>query len=125
MATIKASLFTDDSINMHQPREVDGYGGSFRTATSTNYSWTTTSSDRYVEIEGTGLTYTGTNPYDTKLTGGTISKISIETGSFWGAPQVDEDIVITDTGSLNPANIDRTDPRSFWNEVLKGDDVFL
>ncbi len=134
MATISTSINTNTLIDMTAPRLVQyssGYTSTFQglVSTSTNFSWI--SEDRFftfnsatdIDIIGAGFTYTGSGD-SRELASGTISRISIDISNDAGS-ETTGDLVITGTEGLVVSNIDKDDPRTFWNEVLKGDDVFL
>jgi Ca2+-binding RTX toxin-like protein len=113
----------NDSIDMSNPLLVDF--GAFLSASSSHFSWwTTNSSTPYadVSINGTGFIRSGSGN-ERELTGGTITNISIDKDNDNGS-ETAGDLTITDTGALIASNIDKDDPQSFWNEVLKGNDSF-
>jgi len=134
MATISTSINTSSNIDMDQPRlvqfnsQLTGASQGL-VATGTNFSWLSffpialpvRSTD--IDIFGTGFTYSGSGN-TRELATGTISRISIDISNDSGS-ETRGDLVITGTEGLIVSNIDKDDPRTFWNEVLKGDDVFL
>ena len=131
MATVSTSINTSTFIVMTDPGLVQ-YSSDFTNAfqgliaTSTNFSWITTDPTpgiNDVDIHGSGFTYSGSG--DTReLATGTISRISFDINNDSGS-ETTGDLVITGTENIIVSNIDKDDPRTFWNEVLKGDDVFI
>ena len=131
MATISTSINTSAFVVMTDPGLVK-YSGDFTgafqglVATNTNFSWITTDTSpgiNDVDIIGSGFTYSGSGD-GKELASGTISRISFDINNDSGS-ETTGDLVITGTEGLIVSNIDKDDPRTFWNEVLKGDDVFL
>jgi hypothetical protein len=125
MATISTSINTNNRFLMDFGRLIEFTGGLI--ATSSNFSWSATgalvSGEVDVDIHGSGFTYSGSGDAR-ELASGTISRISIDIFNDNGS-ETQGDLVITGTEGLIVSNIDKDDPRAFWNEVLKGDDVFI
>jgi hypothetical protein len=115
-----------DFIDMADPLLVDfhrfgeGQGSGME---PNSFSWftdteTVNQAPGEVRIRGSGFAYSS---FSQELTRGTIISIEIDRGRN----NLDaSDIVITGTEGLVGSNINKDDPASFWNEVLKGNDTF-
>ena len=117
MVTVTTTT-AEDLVDMAQPSLVDFLG--LLTCEPGLYGWISVLPGS-VAIYGSGFTYSGVDD-EREMTGGAITAISIDAGA--NNPLAAGDLVFGDTGDLLGANIDKDDPQTFWNEVLKGDDTF-
>src|SRR5688572_12211478 len=120
MATITATLDANDPIVMNAVEIVDCQTPvNFN---STGFLWSNFAFSGYVLVAGQGLTYSGSGD-DLELASGKVDRIAIEVGAD-GVSELSGDLLITGTEGIVVSRIDKNDPASFWNEVLKGDDTF-
>jgi hypothetical protein len=113
-----------DAANAKQPFGMTAganvqFGTPSLSVSQTQFSWISqTGVD--VDIFGQNLTYSG-DGLAQQLAGGTVSTVVLDVNNDAGGLG---DLLITGIQGADAANINKNNPESFWNEILKGDDEF-